>query len=479
MVFETADYIRGNKRTRHVPIIFVTAISKEQHHIFKGYESGAVDYLFKPLDPDILINKVNIFLDLFRQRKIIERKNVELKTANKKIIAQQKELVEEERLKVLLQIAGAAAHELNQPLMILLANIELLEFIKEEPDKIVALAPKIQRAGEKISETIKKIQHIKHDVITPHDGQTSMIDLNQEINVLSVEDSDAFFGLLSAYFAYDKTFNLTRAVSIADAVSQIEKDDHDVILLDYNLPDGTGLDLIKILKSSNIQKPVIAITGKGDEQIVSDFLKAGVYDYLPKAKIDKALLFNAIKKAMEKFGLKKEVDQSIIKMAEMSTTDQLTGLHNRRYMLEILGQEFERAKRYDTDISCLMLDLDHFKQVNDTHGHACGDFVLREFANRMRENKRRSDFLFRYGGEEFMFLLPQIDITRAMKVAEKIREKCQNRIYDYENRQLVITVSIGVSSIKKYQIKQAETLIKFADKALYTAKNSGRNCVSV
>lgn len=180
--FETAEYIRGNKKTRHIPIIFVTAISKEQKHIFKGYESGAVDYIFKPLDPEILKNKVNIFLELFEQRRIIELKNRELAEANREILEQQKALIEEERLKVLLQMAGAAAHELNQPLMILLANLELLGLVKDDHKKILELVPKIQNAGETISRTVKKIQNVSYDVCIGHDCRTDIINLDPEID---------------------------------------------------------------------------------------------------------------------------------------------------------------------------------------------------------------------------------------------------------------------------------------------------------
>lgn len=175
--FETAEYIRGNKKTRHVPIIFVTAINKDQQYVFKGYASGAVDYIFKPLYPEIIKNKVQIFLDIFNQRKIIEQKNEDLRIANEQIIEQQKAVIEEERLKVLLQMAGAAAHELNQPLMILLGNIELLELVKYDQEKVLELIPKIKNAGERISNTVKKIQNVRHDVTVGHDTKTQIIKL--------------------------------------------------------------------------------------------------------------------------------------------------------------------------------------------------------------------------------------------------------------------------------------------------------------
>jgi len=177
--FETAELMRSSLHAKHVPIIFVTAISNEQHHVFKGYESGAVDYIFKPLDSDILNSKVTVFKDLFRQKQIIEDKRQKLEEANIKIIDQQKALVEEERLKVLLQMAGTTAHELNQPLMILLGNIELLELVKADHQKVLNLIPRIQKAAETISTVVKKIQNIRYDVTENHDSKTQIIKLDQ------------------------------------------------------------------------------------------------------------------------------------------------------------------------------------------------------------------------------------------------------------------------------------------------------------
>ncbi|MBW2194695.1 MAG: response regulator, partial [Deltaproteobacteria bacterium] len=150
--FETAELMRSSERTRPVPIIFVTAINKEQKHVFKGYESGAVDYLFKPLDPDILQSKVRIFLELHNQKKGLERMNEELRKANEKILEQQKAIIEEERLKVLLQIAGTAAHEVSQPLMGLLGNIQLMRMNKDNQEQLDRHMDRVEEACQRISD---------------------------------------------------------------------------------------------------------------------------------------------------------------------------------------------------------------------------------------------------------------------------------------------------------------------------------------
>ncbi len=184
--YETSEIMRKNEKTRHIPIIFVTAINKEEKNIFKGYEKGAVDYLFKPLDPIIIKSKVNIFLELFRQRESLRETSErlgktisDLKLANKKIKEQQQMIIQEEKIKVLLQMAGATAHELNQPLMILLGNIELIEISQDNPEALTKYLSKIKEAGLRIADCVQKIQNIRHTETRPHDSQSVIIDLNQ------------------------------------------------------------------------------------------------------------------------------------------------------------------------------------------------------------------------------------------------------------------------------------------------------------
>lgn len=173
--FETAALIRSNQDTRHIPIIFVTAISKDQKHVFSGYASGAVDYLFKPLDSDILRSKVGVFLELDRQRAIITKTNAQLRDANRKILEQQQSLIKQERLKVLLQMAGATAHELNQPLMSLLGNIDLIRMARNDTSKWIGWLDSIEAAGQRMADIVRRIQNIGSDEVIPYPGGSSII----------------------------------------------------------------------------------------------------------------------------------------------------------------------------------------------------------------------------------------------------------------------------------------------------------------
>ena len=166
-------------------------------------------------------------------------------------------------------------------------------------------------------------------------------------------------------------------------------------------------------------------------------------------------------------------------------TDALTGWHNRRYLQVRLKEELARARRDQTALVCLMLDLDHFKRVNDTWGHLAGDAVLQEIANRIDAQVRASDVAARYGGEEFIVLMPEADVEAGLKLAERIRNAVSSEPVDLGNGETVtITVSVGIASVdvdaEQNELKSiGDSLIARADVALYSAKSSGRDRVVV
>ncbi|MBF0525088.1 MAG: diguanylate cyclase [Deltaproteobacteria bacterium] len=161
----------------------------------------------------------------------------------------------------------------------------------------------------------------------------------------------------------------------------------------------------------------------------------------------------------------------------LSILDSLTGLHNHRYFVERFQVEFSRAKRYLTHLTLIMADLDYFKQVNDAHGHAVGDQVLREVAGRMKDKLRDSDIIARYGGEEFVALLPETDIESGRTVAEKLRRAICEALIESDAGSLHISISIGVTSYPGEGVESRDVMFKKADQALYLAKESGRNRV--
>ncbi|MGD9006776.1 MAG: diguanylate cyclase [Desulfobacteraceae bacterium] len=470
--FETAQLMKQAERTRHIPIIFVTAISKERKHVFKGYEAGAVDYLFKPLDPDILKSKVSVFLNLHKQKHA-------LKAANQKILEQQKSVIEEERLKVLLQMAGATSHELNQPLMALLGSIEIMRLDEEIPESLSKHIDRIDAAGRRIAEIAKKMSAIRQAETKHYPGGEAIINFDQSIRILYVEDSDADFELFEAYLAGLDNTELARADSMAQAISILDKETFDLIFVDYLLPGGSGLDFLHWIEKEALDTPVISVTGHGDEVVATNMIKAGAYDYLPKVSINQDTLSRCIFKALDKYKLEKEVEQTNAKMVQMATRDPLTGLYNRHAMNDLLEKEFNRTRRYGTDLACLLMDLDSFKKVNDTYGHDFGDHVLQQFGQKLMKSLRDTDGCFRYGGEEFMVLLPNANANEARQAAEKIRCACESSIYDNGDHAATVTVSIGVATVSDGKPATAGDLLALADKSLYRAKAGGRNRVVV
>lgn len=172
-----------------------------------------------------------------------------------------------------------------------------------------------------------------------------------------------------------------------------------------------------------------------------------------------------------------KIQEQNLKLEERAIRDSLTGLYNHNYLLEQLDRELSLARRYNTPVSVFLLDLDFFKDVNDSCGHPFGDFVLKEFAERVRINLRESDIFGRYGGEEFLIILPNIDRNQADVVAEKIRKKIAETVFENDKYTRYVTVSIGVYSGAGKRLASSGDVVDYVDNALYQAKAEGRNKV--
>jgi diguanylate cyclase (GGDEF)-like protein len=159
----------------------------------------------------------------------------------------------------------------------------------------------------------------------------------------------------------------------------------------------------------------------------------------------------------------------------LTTVDGLTQVFNRRYLLEQLDREASRSKRYRRELSLILFDIDHFKQINDNYGHLAGDYVLKQLATVVKGKIRREDILARYGGEEFAIVLPEIDAPNAVSFAEKVRKLVEKAPFKFEETKIAVTVSVGVATCA--ETDDAASLIKRTDEKLYEAKGAGRNCV--
>lgn len=481
---EFLEAIKVDPSLEGIPVVFLTGQGNETVAV-NAMKSGATDYLVKSaITRDLLDRAVRYAIEKVANDKALASKNdelqqsvEELEKANRQIIEQQKAMIEEERLKVLLQMAGATAHELNQPLMVLLGNIQLLEMDSENPDNMLKYIKKIESAGQRIADIVKKIQTIRHFEVKHYPGDESILRIDQPITILSVEDSEEDFSRLKKLLLPPDNFRLLHAKSFNQAFHLIQTQPVDLILLDYMLPTGTGIEFLIELDARSIEIPAVVVTGQGDEMVASRVIQAGAYDYLPKSKLSGKSLSRIISNTLEKFRLKQEVKEAVNKMAEMSVRDELTGLYNRRYLMEALDREASRVDRYQTDLTLCILDLDHFKNINDTHGHPAGDEVLKNVATLLKNSVRKNDVTCRYGGEEFAVIFPNTSLADAKRMCERFRRQIENTSITYHNEKIQVTVSIGIARFMAGSDESTDDLLKNADHSLYKAKASGRNRV--
>ena len=254
----------------------------------------------------------------------------------------------------------------------------------------------------------------------------------------------------------------------------------DLVLCDVEMP---GMDGFKFLNMVNSRKelrdiPVLLLTSHNELETKIRGLEQGASDYLTKPFSPEELLAR-VKIHLKIKTLQDHLKESNQRLLQISLTDPLTELNNRRYLMETLEKEFERSQRSNHPCAFLMIDLDHFKQVNDTYGHQQGDEVLQATAREIKRQLRQYDFAARFGGEEFALLLPETSPAEALMVAERLRQSICDIQFTGPSSELTITTSIGISALPHNKIGSVEDLIRLADEALYTAKDNGRNRVEI
>jgi two-component system, cell cycle response regulator len=265
-----------------------------------------------------------------------------------------------------------------------------------------------------------------------------------------------------------------------DAIRKVRAEAPDLILLDKILPDMDGLEVLRIIKARPDEEfiPVIMLSVKTDLDSKVAGLRIGADDFLSKPFAEAEILARCAAMLRIK-SLQDQLRRTQRKLAEQAITDELTGLKNRRAFDERIEEEFRRAQRYSDPVSLIMVDLDHFKDVNDRFGHPFGDVVLRGAAEQLRASTRDPDICTRYGGEEFAVILPKTHLSGALAVAERIWKYLGSREYQPPNgaEPIRVTASLGVAFFPSKDVTSAELLLRFADEALYRAKAAGRNSI--
>ena len=308
-------------------------------------------------------------------------------------------------------------------------------------------------------------------------NESAIVDSGTDANIILVDDSAVEKSNITEALASDNDH--VTAIEDYDASGKIVDLDGDVVVISLTTDVDAPLRLASRLRSlePTRQIPILLIGDVEDKDHFVKALEIGVNDYLMRP-IDEQELVARVRTQVRRKRYQDRLHANFLQHLSMALTDSLTGLHNRRYLSTHLDAVMERMQDSNKPVSLLMIDLDHFKKVNDTYGHGAGDEVLHEVGQRILRNIRGFDLAVRYGGEEFVVVMPDTPVDVALGVADRLCEKMANdpvKISDAKDK-ISVTLSIGVA-VSKGSEETAETLLKRADESLYEAKRSGRNRV--
>jgi diguanylate cyclase (GGDEF)-like protein len=319
------------------------------------------------------------------------------------------------------------------------------------------------------------------------------------INVLFVDDE--IFTLHSIErLLYKEDYGKYFAKSGAEALEIMAGVPIHIIVTDMRMPSMDGLTLLTEVKERYPETVRMALSAyTHTAQLIPCINTGHLFKFIAKP-LEPTDLKSSLHEAVAYYQLaqeKKELMRQLVvknklleealqakeeterELRRLTISDPLTGLHNRRQLTAVLQKEFQRWKRYRIDCTCMMLDLDHFKRINDTYGHDAGDEVLKGFAKLLDANIRKIDGCFRYGGEEFVVVLPAAPIAEAVQVAERLLELTRDFPYVFAGETVTVTASVGISNFAASNSDNWNNIITLADEKLYDAKQRGRNQVAV
>jgi diguanylate cyclase (GGDEF)-like protein len=272
-------------------------------------------------------------------------------------------------------------------------------------------------------------------------------------------------------------FAVREAKDGVEALEVFSREPTPVVVTDLGMPRLGGMELLAALRRVDPPPEVIVLTGTHaqDARAAVQALRLGAHDYIVKDAEAAGAIPHAVARALEKWRLREENTRLLGELRRLSLTDSLTGLGNRRSFDEALRQEVARFRRNESPLALVLLDLDHFKKVNDSLGHRVGDEVLISFAARLRSVARESDRLFRYGGEEFAVLAVDSDEDGAVSLAWRVVRATASRTFSAGHRRVEVSCSAGVAITLSGDDTAGESFVGRADAALYQAKRQGRN----
>jgi two-component system cell cycle response regulator len=390
--FEVCRRLKADARTAHVPVVMITALDQPSDRV-KGLQSGADDFLTKPVDDVQLMARVK---SLVRLKALTDELRARAQTGQ--------EIAIEDAMRVMDA-----------------ANVESGRILLVDSDT-------------------RSAERIRGYLVPPH-----------SVDVLA---------------------------NPADAAMQVATKDYELAIVSMALGDFDPLRVCSQMRTLEQTRglPILLIAEDVDRPRVVRGLDLGVNDFIMRP-IERNELAARVRTQIRRYRYAAELRRSVTNTLALAVTDELTGLYHRRYFDRHLSLMLDKTREQERDMAVMLIDMDFFKAVNDNHGHDIGDAVLREFADRLKRNIRGVDLACRFGGEEFVVLMPDTDFRQAQGVAERVRMAVAERGFEAPGlRPLTVTCSVGVA-LNEHELDTPEMILKRADVALYRAKREGRNRV--